>query len=66
MVNGRGGTEGRKDGRTEGRKDGQTYGNSPLCSTEHRLFGAAAPLPPEKGGRETKNGGKKEILNKKE
>ena len=29
---------GRKDGRT----DGRTYGNSPLCSTGHRPFGAAA------------------------
>ena len=45
MANG-GGMEGRKDGRTDrrtdGQKDGQTSGNSPLCSTGHRPFGAAA------------------------
>ena len=37
MVNGGG-----MEGRTEGRKDGRTSGNSPLCSTGHRPFGAAA------------------------
>ena len=36
----KGGTEGRTDGRT----DGRTYGNSPLCSTGHQPFGAAALL----------------------
>ena len=36
MANGGG------DRRTEGRTDGRTYGNSPLCSTGHRPFGAAA------------------------
>ena len=38
MVNGGGRMEGRKDGRT----DGRTSRNSPLCSTGHRPFGAAA------------------------
>ena len=32
----------RKDGRTEGRTDRRTSGNSPLCPTGHRPFGAAA------------------------
>ena len=33
---------GRTDGRKDGRKDGRTSGNSPLCPTGHRPFGAAA------------------------
>ena len=32
----------RPTGGGDGRKDGRTYGNSPLCSTGHRPFGAAA------------------------
>ena len=40
MVNG--GGDGRTDGRTDGRKDRRTSQNSPLCSTGHRPFGAAA------------------------
>ena len=39
MVNGWGR---RMDGRTDEWKEGWTSGNSPLCSTEHRPFGAAA------------------------
>ena len=33
---------GGEDGRKDRRMDGRTYGNSPLCPTGHRLFGAAA------------------------
>ena len=35
---------GRMEGPTEGRKEGRTSRNSPLCSTGHRPFGAAALL----------------------
>ena len=34
------------DGRKDGQTDGRTYGNSPLCSTRHRPFGATALLSP--------------------
>ena len=30
---------------TDGQTDGRTYGNSPLCPTGHRPFGAAAQKP---------------------
>ena len=39
MVNGGGGTDRRTDGRKEGWTD---VSKSPLCSTGHRPFGAAA------------------------
>ena len=40
MANG--GGDGRTEGRMDGRTDGRTSQNSPLCSTGHRPFGAAA------------------------
>ena len=40
----------RPTGGGDGRTDGRTYGNSPLCSTGHRPFGAAA----QKGEEEKK------------
>ena len=38
-------------GRTDGRTDVRTSGNSPLCPTGHRPFGAAA----QKGGKEERS-----------
>ena len=50
------------DGRTEGWTEGRTYGNSPLCPTGHRPFGAAA----QKGRNEVIKEEREEWKEKKE
>ena len=47
-------------GGMDGRTEGQTSGNSPLCSTGHRLFGAAAQIVETK--KEKKKEKKKELF----